>query len=109
MKPHGGVGRLHSDCQTSLLTAQTYSRHMKLLTSWAMKTFRGVCGAHLVCDDLMIEIFVIRKAALCYINSGDYGSAQITIDQCPPEEASTQYLRFLSAVKQGRSTLHLHS
>ncbi len=46
-------------------------------------------------------ISICRKAALCYINAGDYASAQDLMSQCPQGEASSQYLNFLSAVKQG--------
>ncbi|CAD6576494.1 MAG: hypothetical protein TREMPRED_001694 [Tremellales sp. Tagirdzhanova-0007] len=49
----------------------------------------------------------LRKAALCYVSCGDYGSAQDLIEQCPSSEASTQYLRFLSAVHQGEENAAL--
>jgi hypothetical protein len=53
----------------------------------------------------ILSCVVRRKAALCYIKSGDYGSAQDLIGQCPANEASTQYLSFLVAVQQGASPL----
>ncbi|WWD19497.1 hypothetical protein CI109_103958 [Kwoniella shandongensis] len=42
-----------------------------------------------------------RKAAMCYIRSGSFKVATELIRLCPTEEASTQYLRFYLAVKQG--------
>nr|XP_019003248.1 uncharacterized protein I203_04285 [Kwoniella mangroviensis CBS 8507]OCF66709.1 hypothetical protein I203_04285 [Kwoniella mangroviensis CBS 8507] len=41
-----------------------------------------------------------RKAALCYIRSGDLTSAEKEIAQCPAGEASTQHLAFLIAEKR---------
>jgi hypothetical protein len=42
-----------------------------------------------------------RKAALCHIEREEYAQASEIIRQCPGEEAATNYLSFLVAVKQG--------
>lgn len=44
---------------------------------------------------------VYSKAALAYINAGDYGAAARLTEQCPVGEATTQYLRFLVAINSG--------
>lgn len=43
-----------------------------------------------------------RKAALSHIHAGAFASAQHELDQCPSNEATTQYLSFLVAVHEGR-------
>lgn len=43
-----------------------------------------------------------RKAVMLYINGGDLVNARLLINKCPPKEASTQYLKFLIAVLEGR-------
>lgn len=42
------------------------------------------------------------KAALCYVQSGEFTSAQVLLDKCDREEAGTQYLLYLLAVAQNR-------
>ncbi|RSH91691.1 hypothetical protein EHS25_009060 [Saitozyma podzolica] len=42
-----------------------------------------------------------RRAALAYINAGDYEAAARLIALCPAGEAATQYLRFLVAINSG--------
>ncbi|THH10579.1 hypothetical protein EW145_g1240 [Phellinidium pouzarii] len=42
-----------------------------------------------------------RKAALCYIEQGEYARASQVIHHCPKGQSSTFYLLFLSAVHQG--------
>ncbi|KAK0506685.1 hypothetical protein EDD18DRAFT_1059774, partial [Armillaria luteobubalina] len=42
-----------------------------------------------------------RKAALCYVEKGEYAKAQAVIRRCPGDEAATNYVVFLIAVKQG--------
>ncbi|KAH6905889.1 meiosis protein SPO22/ZIP4 like-domain-containing protein [Coprinopsis sp. MPI-PUGE-AT-0042] len=43
----------------------------------------------------------LRKAALCYIEQHEYIKASTVIRRCPPEEATTQYIIFLTAFYQG--------
>ncbi|KAI9509875.1 hypothetical protein F5148DRAFT_1282528 [Russula earlei] len=42
-----------------------------------------------------------RKAALCHIEQEEYAQASDIIRHCPGEEAGTQFLSFLVAIKQG--------
>ncbi|KAF9467007.1 hypothetical protein BDZ94DRAFT_1212000 [Collybia nuda] len=42
-----------------------------------------------------------RKAALCYIEQGEYARASTVIRRCPANEAKTHYVMFLTAVHQG--------
>ncbi|KAI5118182.1 hypothetical protein M0805_004995 [Coniferiporia weirii] len=42
-----------------------------------------------------------RKAALCYIEQGEYARASQVIRRCPSGQSSTFYLLFLAAVHQG--------
>ncbi|WVO21077.1 uncharacterized protein IAS62_002381 [Cryptococcus decagattii] len=43
-----------------------------------------------------------RKAALCHMKMTDWTAALDLISLCPKEEASTHYLAFLAAIRQGR-------
>ncbi|KAF8599254.1 hypothetical protein BDV93DRAFT_609374 [Ceratobasidium sp. AG-I] len=43
----------------------------------------------------------IRKAALCYIQQGEYAQASMLVSRCPNDESSTHYVKFLAAVHQG--------
>ncbi|ODO05445.1 hypothetical protein L198_02138 [Cryptococcus wingfieldii CBS 7118] len=43
----------------------------------------------------------LRKAALCHIKTADWGAAHDLIARCPTDEASTHYLTFLAAIRQG--------
>ena len=43
-----------------------------------------------------------RKAALCYIEKGEYSKATTVTRRCSTNEAATHYLLLLAAVKQGR-------
>ncbi|ORY28125.1 hypothetical protein BCR39DRAFT_535556 [Naematelia encephala] len=43
----------------------------------------------------------VRKAALCFINAGDFAQADEVLRSCAVDEAATQYLLFLAAIKQG--------
>ncbi|KAG8729350.1 hypothetical protein FRC12_021041, partial [Ceratobasidium sp. 428] len=43
----------------------------------------------------------IRKAALCYIQQGEYAQASLLVSKCSQAEASTCYIKFLAAVHQG--------
>ncbi|KAK6909597.1 hypothetical protein I203_103618 [Kwoniella mangroviensis CBS 8507] len=54
----------------------------------------------LLSDKAEITTRCRRKAALCYIRSGDLTSAEKEIAQCPAGEASTQHLAFLIAEKR---------
>ncbi|TYJ53702.1 hypothetical protein B9479_005669 [Cryptococcus floricola] len=47
----------------------------------------------------------LRKAALCHIKTADWGAAHDLIARCPTDEASTHYLTFLAAIRQGESSL----
>lgn len=42
-----------------------------------------------------------RKAALCHTKMADWTAALDLISFCPKEEASTHYLTFLAAIRQG--------
>ncbi|KAF9007848.1 hypothetical protein BDQ17DRAFT_1237313, partial [Cyathus striatus] len=44
-----------------------------------------------------------RKAALCYIEQREYAQASAMIRRCPTTEASTHYVIFLTAIRQGLS------
>ncbi|KAJ1310787.1 hypothetical protein OPQ81_009307 [Rhizoctonia solani] len=41
------------------------------------------------------------KAALCYIQQGEYAQASILVSRCSQDESATHYIRFLIAVHQG--------
>ncbi|KAH9920328.1 meiosis protein SPO22/ZIP4 like-domain-containing protein [Fomitopsis serialis] len=43
----------------------------------------------------------LRKAALCYIQQGDFSRASVTIRRCAGQEAATYYIKLLIAVRQG--------
>ena len=43
----------------------------------------------------------LRKATLCYFELQDYASALAMINQCSRDSASTCYLHFLLAIRQG--------
>ncbi|KZT68843.1 hypothetical protein DAEQUDRAFT_711357 [Daedalea quercina L-15889] len=43
----------------------------------------------------------LRKAALCYIQQGDFARAAATIRRCSEQEAATCYIRLMIAVRQG--------
>lgn len=43
-----------------------------------------------------------RKAALCYIQHGDYAKAGETIGRCAGNEAGSHYVVFLAAAYQGQ-------
>ena len=45
-----------------------------------------------------------RKAALCYIQQQDYAKVSAVLQRCSHEEAATQYVMLLTAVKQGNVT-----
>ncbi|THG97385.1 hypothetical protein EW026_g4602 [Hermanssonia centrifuga] len=42
-----------------------------------------------------------RKAALCYIQHGDFAAASAVLRRCPGNEATTYYVVLLTAVRQG--------
>ncbi|KAG8721684.1 hypothetical protein FRC08_011093 [Ceratobasidium sp. 394] len=46
-----------------------------------------------------------RKAALCYIQQGEYARASVLVSRCSQNEASTCYIKFLAAVHQGKRFL----
>ncbi|CAE6532105.1 unnamed protein product [Rhizoctonia solani] len=58
----------------------------------ASPAFQSMAGAQSRC---------IRKAALCYIQQGEYAQASILISRCSQDESATHYIRFLAAVHQG--------
>ncbi|KAI8983311.1 meiosis protein SPO22/ZIP4 like-domain-containing protein [Trametes punicea] len=43
----------------------------------------------------------LRKAALCYVQGGEYARASTTIRHCPPTDAATHYVALLIAANQG--------
>ncbi|EPS99649.1 hypothetical protein FOMPIDRAFT_1124216, partial [Fomitopsis schrenkii] len=43
----------------------------------------------------------LRKAALCYIQQGDYARSAATVRRCSDHDAATCYIRLLIAVRQG--------
>ncbi|KAH7330708.1 hypothetical protein B0J17DRAFT_580131, partial [Rhizoctonia solani] len=51
----------------------------------------------------------IRKAALCYIQQGEYAQASILISRCAQDESATHYIRFLAAVHQGLEEEAIHA
>ncbi|EUC65587.1 SPO22/ZIP4-like meiosis protein [Rhizoctonia solani AG-3 Rhs1AP] len=58
----------------------------------ASPAFQSMVGAQSRC---------IRKAALCYIQQGEYAQASMLISRCSQDESATHYVRFLTAVHQG--------
>ncbi|CAE6430476.1 unnamed protein product [Rhizoctonia solani] len=58
----------------------------------ASLAFHSMVGAQSRC---------IRKAALCYIQQGEYAQASMLISRCSQDESATHYVRFLTAVHQG--------
>ena len=44
---------------------------------------------------------MLSKAIMCYIQAEDFDRAIALLADCPAEEAATQYLRYVLAVKQG--------
>ena len=46
----------------------------------------------------------LRKAALCYIQQGDYARSAATIRRSSDDDAATCYIRLLIAVRQGDSS-----
>lgn len=49
----------------------------------------------------------LRKAALCYIQQGDYARSAATVRRSPDHDSATCYIRLLIAVRQGNlSTSH---
>ncbi|CAE6451343.1 unnamed protein product [Rhizoctonia solani] len=51
----------------------------------------------------------IRKAALCYIQQGEYAQASILVSRCSQDESATHYIRFLAAVHQGLEEEAIHA
>ncbi|KIR41645.1 hypothetical protein I307_05719 [Cryptococcus deuterogattii 99/473] len=62
-------------------------------------------AAHVVFKELGGENIsrCFRKAALCHMKMADWTAALDLISLCPKEEASTHYLAFLAAIRQGGS------
>ncbi|CAE7228948.1 unnamed protein product [Rhizoctonia solani] len=61
----------------------------------ASPAFQSMAGAQSRC---------IRKAALCYIQQGEYAQASTLVSRCSQDESATHYVRFLTAVHQGKVT-----
>lgn len=52
------------------------------------------------------EVKCFRKAALCYLEQREYALASTVIRRCPPNEAPTHYVMFLTAVYQGWHSIY---
>ncbi|QRV91649.1 G-protein alpha subunit [Ceratobasidium sp. AG-Ba] len=66
----------------------------------ASKTFQSTPGA---------QSRSTRKAALCYIQQGEYAQASMLVARCSQDEASTYYIKFLTAVHQGLEGEAVHA
>ncbi|CUA77764.1 hypothetical protein RSOLAG22IIIB_06771 [Rhizoctonia solani] len=49
------------------------------------------------------------KAALCYIQQGEYAQASTLISRCSQDESATHYVRFLASVHQGLEEEAIHA
>lgn len=68
----------------------------------AEKTYPDASGK--LCLLLYLSLYTHasrRKAALCHMKMADWTAALDLISLCPKEEASTHYLAFLAAIRQG--------
>ncbi|CAE6472576.1 unnamed protein product [Rhizoctonia solani] len=66
----------------------------------ASPAFQSMVGAQSRC---------IRKAALCYIQQGEYAQASTLISRCSQDESATHYVRFLASVHQGLEEEAIHA
>ena len=87
---------------TLQLLWQYGGRHQKA-KRWNEAADWYVAGSHKLfktsCPASAAKCF--RKAALCYIEKGDFAQASTVIRRCPVDEASTHYVIFLTAIHQG--------
>lgn len=88
-------------CQTLLWNIGMFNESKERITE-AAHWYQ--LAAHAVFKELGGENIsrCLRKAALCHIKMADWTAALDLISFCPKEEASTHYLTFLAAIRQGR-------
>ncbi|OXH27229.1 hypothetical protein J008_04781 [Cryptococcus neoformans] len=88
-------------CQTLLWNIGMFNESKERITE-AAHWYQ--LAAHAVFKELGGENIsrCLRKAALCHTKMADWTAALDLISFCPKEEASTHYLTFLAAIRQGR-------
>lgn len=88
-------------CQTLLWNIGMFNESKEKITE-AAHWYQ--LAAHTVFKELGGENIsrCFRKAALCHMKMTDWTAALDLISLCPKEEASTHYLAFLAAIRQGR-------
>jgi hypothetical protein len=70
--------------------AKRWARATDWFTVGTHKTFRGFSLSK-----------SYRKAALCYIQQGDFSRAIVIAKKCPKNEAATHYVVLIAAIQQG--------
>ena len=70
---------------------------------WAEAADWFMCGTHTIFCSLGASSLskCFRKAAVCQLQQKEYARATATIGRCPQNGATTRYVAFLIAVRQG--------
>lgn len=70
---------------------------------WAEAADWFMCGTHTIFSGLGASSLskCFRKAAVCQLQQKEYALAMATIRRCPQNGATTRYVAFLVAVRQG--------
>lgn len=70
---------------------------------WAEAADWFMCGTHTIFSSLGASSLskCLRKAAMCQLQQKEYDRAMATIGRCPHNSATTRYVAFLIAVRQG--------